>query len=62
MTRMLRLPMVMERVGFGRSQIYKMIQRGEFPAPVKLSSQVSGWEESKIEEWLQGKIRKAQGR
>lgn len=47
----LRLPEVRERVGLSRSQIYKMIQEGGFPAPVKLAPQVSVWPDRDIESW-----------
>ena len=56
MTTMLRLPEVMRRVGLSRSCIYAMVQRQEFPAPIKLTAQASAWEEESVETWLQNKI------
>ncbi|MDH2508170.1 AlpA family phage regulatory protein [Acinetobacter baumannii] len=37
---------------FGESTIYAMVQRGEFPAPVKLSERVSAWRSTDLIEWM----------
>lgn len=47
----LRLPDVRDRVGLSRSQIYRMIQAGTFPSPLKLSPQVSVWSDHEIDNW-----------
>lgn len=47
----LRLPEVRDRVGLSRSQIYRMIQTGTFPAPVKLGPQISVWPDQDIDQW-----------
>jgi len=52
----LRLPSVSERVGLSRSQIYKLIQQGEFPEPIKLGPKISVWIEEKLEAWMDAKI------
>lgn len=49
--RFLRLPDVKDRVGLSRSQIYRLIQAGTFPAPLKLSQQVSVWPDKDITRW-----------
>lgn len=46
-------------IGLRRSQLYAMIQRGEFPKPVKLGSGPTGavgWVRSEIDEWLNQRI------
>lgn len=48
----LRVAQVQERTGLARSSIYYLIQRGEFPPPLKLGRRASGWRESEIEEWI----------
>ncbi|MBK1727099.1 helix-turn-helix transcriptional regulator [Halorhodospira neutriphila] len=50
--RILRRPEVESRVGLGRSAIYKAMQRGEFPRPIRLTSRAVGWRQSDIEAWL----------
>ena len=51
----LRLPSVSEKVGLSRSQIYKLIQQGEFPEPIKLGPKISVWIEEKLEAWMDAK-------
>lgn len=51
-TRILRLPDLKEKIRLGRSAIYDMISRGEFPRQVQLSARTSGWLESEVDEWL----------
>lgn len=51
-TRVLRRPQVEAATGLGRSTIYEMIARGEFPTPIKLGARAVGWIESEIEQWL----------
>jgi prophage regulatory protein len=50
--RRLRLAEVKQRVGLSRSEIYRRIQRKEFPAQVRESYRVSFWWESDVQEWL----------
>jgi prophage regulatory protein len=38
-----RLPVVLRRIGVSRSTLYKLIQRGDFKAPVKLGPRSVGW-------------------
>lgn len=37
---------------FGKSCLYDMIKRGEFPAPVKLSAGRVGWTSRTVAAWL----------
>lgn len=49
---LLRRPEVEARTGLARSTIYKWIQDGEFPRPVKLGARIVAWRESDIDDWL----------
>lgn len=49
--RLLRLAEVRERVGLGRSTIYKWIGEGRFPRPVKMGT-LDAWVESEISAWI----------
>jgi prophage regulatory protein len=51
-TRILRLPEVMRRTGFGRSSIYSYLLEGTFPAALKLGERAVGWRECDIEAWI----------
>lgn len=54
--RLLRWNDVQARVGICRSQAHCMVQRGEFPAPVKLGTRASAWVESEINDWIENRI------
>ena len=41
--RLMRLREVLNHTGLGRSTIYAMIARGDFPAPVKIGIQAVAW-------------------
>ncbi len=53
---LLRLPQVKVRTGLSRSAIYRMVQAGSFPAPVKLTARSSAWIELEVAEWCQSRI------
>lgn len=55
---LLRLPKVEAATGYKRSTIYRLIQRGEFPAPISLSpgGRASAWIEDEINAWVQQRI------
>ncbi|MDZ7747677.1 MAG: AlpA family transcriptional regulator [Halofilum sp. (in: g-proteobacteria)] len=48
----LRCREVEQRVGLSCSTLYYWIQRGEFPAPVRLGPRAVGWRESDIDRWI----------
>ena len=55
-TKFLRLPSVIDKVGLSRSQIYKLIQQGDFPEPVKIGPKISVWIEEKLEMWMDAQV------
>ena len=54
--RILRLRSVLERTGLSRSTLYRKLQRGSFPAQVRISERCIGWRESEVERWLSNPI------
>jgi len=52
----LRRPSVEAKTGLSRSSIYRMIQSGEFPAPVKLSKRSVGWDSEAVQQWINDRI------
>lgn len=52
----LRFPQVQSRTGLSKTHLYRLIQRGDFPAPHKLSERVSAWDEAAIDAWLSVKF------
>jgi prophage regulatory protein len=50
--RILRPRAAARRAGIGRTTLYREIQRGTFPRPIRLSARLTGWPESTIAAWL----------
>lgn len=48
----LRRRQVEARTGLGRSSIYALIADGQFPAPIRLSTNTVGWLEHEIDAWI----------
>jgi prophage regulatory protein len=59
--RILRLPKVIDRVGYSRSWIYKAISDGVFPPPYRLGNRAIGWLESDIDKWIESRVQKVGG-
>jgi prophage regulatory protein len=50
--RMLRLKQVLDRTGLGKTTIYGLQKRGQFPHSVPLTSNSVRWIESEVDDWL----------
>lgn len=48
----LRLATVIERTGLGKSTIYALIAKSEFPDSIQTSSGTVGWSSVEIENWI----------
>ena len=51
--RILRLPEVKAKTGFGRSTIYALMANGEFPRSIRIGARAVGWLESDIDQWIE---------
>jgi prophage regulatory protein len=51
-----RLPSVKARTGLSRSEIYRRVALGRFPAPVKLGERASAWNTAEINQWIAARI------
>ncbi|STA76210.1 transcriptional regulator [Citrobacter freundii] len=54
--RLLRLPEVMHKTGYGKAWIYRLINQGLFPQPVKIGARAIAFIESEVDEWIQSTI------
>lgn len=54
--RLLRLPEVKARTGCSRSEVYRRIAIGTFPAPVKLGDRATAWPEHEVQAWCEARI------
>ena len=48
----LRLPEVSQATGLSRSTIYRLVQTGNFPPPLKLTARTIGWHSTDIDTWI----------
>ncbi len=53
---LLRLPEVKARTGLSRSEIYRRVALGTFPAPVKLGEHASAWVASEVDQFIADRI------
>lgn len=58
--RLLRRPEIQDKVELGRSALYDLIKRGQFPTPIKIGRS-SFWVESEIDSWIELRIQQARG-
>lgn len=53
---LLRIEQVMERIQRGRSWVWAAVQRGDFPAPHRLSPRCTRWDSSAVERWIEQQL------
>jgi len=53
---LLRISEVRRLTGLSDSAIYRAVQRGKFPRPLKLSERSSAWVESEVRGWIAARI------
>ena len=58
--RLMRLKTVLAKYGLGRATMYKLIQRGEWPRPIKLAgTRTAAWLESECDQaaakWIEAR-------
>lgn len=53
----LRRTEVEEITGLSRTSIYRMMDAGEFPRPVRITRKAVRWPSSVIEKWLAGRAK-----
>ncbi len=59
---MLRCAVVKKRVGYTKTHIYRLIAKGEFPAPVKIGIRAVAWPSNEVDAWIAEKIRAGRSR
>ncbi|WP_295763000.1 AlpA family transcriptional regulator [Undibacterium sp.] len=51
--RLLRLPSVLDRVPFSKTEIYRRVRAGDFPKPISIGIRAVAWLESDIDQYIQ---------
>ena len=64
--RLIRLPEVLSRTGYGRTSIYRKMEEGSFPRSVKLGGPLEdsntfdcravAWIEVEVDQWIESRI------
>lgn len=54
---MLKIREVMARVGLARPTLYRMMQAGTFPKPIKVTSHAARWPVAEVDAWLASRPR-----
>lgn len=57
-----RLPAVVARVGLSRSQLYKLVSAGEFPAPVQIGPRAVAWLSADVDNWIDERVARSRDR
>lgn len=50
--RFIRTRQVLEMIGVGRTTLWKMVQAGSFPRPVRITERSSGYLLDAVEQWM----------
>lgn len=50
--KLLRRTDVESLTGLSRTSIYRMMERGEFPRPVRIGPRAVAWREHELSEWM----------
>ena len=58
---LLRRPDVLYRCGISNSTLHRLINAGNFPAPIQLGPRAVAWVESEINEWIEQRIEASRG-
>ena len=52
----IRMKEVMAKAGIARTNLWRQVKDGQFPAPVSLGARAVGWVESEVDAWIESKI------
>lgn len=55
--RLIRLPEVLRLVNVGKSTVYWLMSRGEFPRCVQVTPRCVAWSEAAVLNWVQSRLR-----
>lgn len=54
--KLLRLPAVIDMTGFSKTQIYRLMRQGQFPARRKISPRITAWSSAAIADYIESKL------
>jgi prophage regulatory protein len=51
----MRVSALATRLGISKNTIWRLVRKGEFPKPIKLSEKVTVWKAEDVLAWMKGK-------
>jgi prophage regulatory protein len=57
---LLDTPDVMALLGISRATLYRFIENGPFPAPLKITRNMARWHVDTVDQWIAEKVEQAQ--
>ncbi|HBY0415889.1 TPA: AlpA family transcriptional regulator [Klebsiella variicola] len=60
--RFIRLPEVLERTGFSKAWIYRLITQNRFPKPIKTGERAIAFLENEIDDWIEQMIQSSRNK
>lgn len=57
--RLLKLSQVSEIAGIGKTMIYRLVRRGDFPQPFKPGGYATRWSEAEVTAWRESQRKEA---
>jgi len=61
MTKLLRLPEVLQITALSRSGLYALLGKGEFPQPIKLGERINAWRDDDLQDWMDSRAAVSRG-
>ena len=55
-SKVLKAKQVAEEINVSVPQVYKLVNLGRFPKPIKLGERGSGWLRTEVDAWLQSRV------
>jgi prophage regulatory protein len=60
--KVMRIQSVLQKTGLSKTQLYRMMHDGAFPAPASLSQRIRAWDSLEVESWLEERFAKRENR
>jgi prophage regulatory protein len=54
--RLLRLPAVIDKCDIKQTQIYRQMETGAFPLPIRIGERQVAWSEEELDQWIAARI------
>lgn len=45
-----------EKAGISKSHLYRLVNQGRFPHPIKVSTRISAFLESEVDDWIRDRV------